>query len=85
MAPNENDPTARLARAMELLLKLKIHEIKGDRNQSQMILLLGKLGASAAEIATLLGASRATIDPLLSRARSAKKAKPARPARRKVR
>lgn len=79
---NDNDATARLARALELLLKLKIQEIRGDRNQSQMILLLGELGATAAEIEALLGANRATIAPLLSRAKSAKKVKPAR---RKVR
>ena len=42
-------------RTLELLLKLKIQELKGDRNQSEMILFLDSLGFQSGEIIRLLG------------------------------
>jgi len=54
--------------SIELLLKLKISEVKGDRSQSEMILLLDSLGFKSGEIIKFLGASEGTVRPILSRA-----------------
>ena len=62
-----------IERALELLLKLKVQELKGERSQSEMILLLDSLGFKSGEIVKCLGASPATVRPILSRARSKKK------------
>jgi len=64
-----------LSRSTELLLRLKIHELKGDRSQSEMILFLDKLGFKSGEIIRLLGATAATVRPILSRGRKNKKKK----------
>lgn len=69
---NSNDVLAEIARAADLLLKLKIYELKGERNQSEMILLLDSLGFKSGEIIRLLGASETTVRPILSRARKRK-------------
>lgn len=66
---------AALNRATELLLRLKIHEIKGERSQSEMILYLDTLGFKAGEIIRLLGATAATVHPVLSRGRKNKNKK----------
>jgi hypothetical protein len=66
----EIDPIERLVRSVDLLLRLKLREITGDRNQKAMILFMGEMGATAAEIASLLGVSRANVDPVLSKARA---------------
>jgi hypothetical protein len=63
----------RVARSLELLLRLKVEEVRGERNQKEMIHLLTKLGAKAGEIISLLGVSPAIVHPEMSRARSAKK------------
>jgi len=64
-----------LNRAIELLLKLKIAELRGDRSQSEMILFLDSLGFKSGEIIKLTGASGATVHPILSRGRKNKKKK----------
>ena len=64
------EPIEQLARSVDLLLRLKVREIRGDRNQTQMILLLGEAGATGGEIASLLGVSRTNVDPVLSKARA---------------
>ena len=61
---------AKIARSVGLLVRLKVDEIKGDRSQSEMIRVLAELGASAAEISSLLNARRTTVDPIVSRARA---------------
>jgi hypothetical protein len=65
--------SAALNRSIELLLKLKVAELKGDRSQSEMILFLDSLGFKAKEIVNLTGASPATVHPILSRGRKKKK------------
>lgn len=66
----EIDPIERLARSVDLLLRLKLRELTGDRNQKATILFMGEMGATAAEIASLLGISRTNVDPVLSKARA---------------
>jgi DNA-directed RNA polymerase specialized sigma24 family protein len=58
-----------LGRAAELLLRLKIHELRGERSQSEMIALLDSLGFKSGEIIRLLNASEGTVRPILSRSR----------------
>jgi DNA-directed RNA polymerase specialized sigma24 family protein len=57
-----------VARHLELLVKLAVHSIQGERNQTEMILLLGGLGFRTAEIASVLGAPKSSVAPILSRA-----------------
>ncbi len=64
-----------LSRSTELILRLKIQELKGDRSQSEMILFLDALGFKAGEIIRLLGATASTVHPILSRGRKKKKKK----------
>jgi DNA-directed RNA polymerase specialized sigma24 family protein len=64
-----------LSRSNELLLKLKIHELKGEKSQSEMILFLDTLGFKSGEIIRLLGATAGTVRPILSRGRKNKKKK----------
>jgi DNA-directed RNA polymerase specialized sigma24 family protein len=66
----KTEPIDRLARSVDLLVRLKLHEIRGQRSQKEMVLLLGQAGASGGEIASLLGISRTNVDPILSKARS---------------
>jgi DNA-directed RNA polymerase specialized sigma24 family protein len=62
-----------IQRSIELLLKLKADQLKGDRSQSEMILLLDSLGFKSGEIIKILGASDKTVRPILSRARKKRK------------
>ena len=69
-AKDNVEPIERIARSMDLLLRLKLGEVKGDRSQRDMIRFLGSHGATAGEIASLLGVSSTTVHPELSKARA---------------
>lgn len=62
-------------RLTELILRLKIFELRGERSQSEMILLLDSLGFKSGEIIRLTGASETTVRPILSRGRKSGKHK----------
>lgn len=62
-----------MERSIDLLLRLKIHELKGEKPQTEMILLLDSLGFRSGEIIQLLGAPAGTVRPILSRAHKKKK------------
>jgi DNA-directed RNA polymerase specialized sigma24 family protein len=64
------EPLEQIARSADLLLRLKLQEMKEGQSQTQMILLLGGIGATGGEIAALLDVSRTTVDPILSKARA---------------
>jgi DNA-directed RNA polymerase specialized sigma24 family protein len=68
--PQATDPLERVAHSIDLLVRLKLDELKGERSQREMIRFLGGLGATGGEIASLLGVSRTTVDPELSKARA---------------
>ena len=72
-AKDNTEPIERLARSVDLLVKLKVEELKGERNQREMIRFLYSLGAGGAEITAMLGISRSTVDPELSKLRKGKK------------
>lgn len=65
-----------IARSVEMLVRLKVQEIKGERNNTDMIYMLAGLGATSGEISTLLGMKPTSVMPILSRARAKGKAKP---------
>jgi hypothetical protein len=64
---------ATLNKLVEVLVKLKLEEVKGERSQKDMTLLLGKMGCSSGEVAKLLGVKETTVYPIPSRARGKKK------------
>lgn len=70
---NPVDPLERLASSVDLLVKLKVEELKRDRSQREMIKFLGGLGVGGGDIASLLGINRTTVDPELSKLRAGKK------------
>jgi DNA-binding MarR family transcriptional regulator len=57
-------------RALNLLVKLQVSALQGDRKQKDMILFLDQRGCKSAEIADYLGATSTTVSPILSRAHS---------------
>ena len=67
------DPVEQLARSVNLLVRLKLEEVKRDRSQREMIHFLGSLGLGGGEIASLLGINRTTVDPELSKSRAGRK------------
>ena len=70
---NTQDPMHQIARNLELLLRLKVEELKKDRSQKEMIRSLFELGAESGEIASLLRVSNTTVNPELSKLRAAEK------------
>jgi hypothetical protein len=70
MKQEAEDVTRKIARAVDLLVRLKIDEVKGTRNQSDLVKFLAGLGATAAEISSLTNLKRTTVDPILSRSRA---------------
>jgi len=70
-----DDAVQELARSVELLLKLKVAELRGERSQSELILFLDSVGFRSGEIISLTGAPGATVRPILSRAKKTKKKK----------
>ena len=68
----DENPLEQIARCVDLLLRLKIDEVKGDRTQGEMIRFLGSQGATPAEVASLLGVKPSTVYPELSKARASK-------------
>lgn len=67
--PRKTDSLERIERLLDILVRLKLRELKADRNQTETILLLGEVGMTGGEIASLVGISRKTVDPTLSKAR----------------
>ncbi len=69
------DPVERLVHLVDLLIRLKLREMKAGRSQKEMILLLGDAGITGGEIASLLRIDRTTVAPILSRARGTPRTK----------
>jgi hypothetical protein len=63
----------KIARSLDLLVRLKIDQIKGSRNQTNMILLLASLGATTPEISSLLRVPTTTVSPIVSKRRGSAK------------
>lgn len=56
-------------RLLEILVRLNLQTMKGDRNQADMILMLDSVGCGPREIADLLGTTSNTVSVTLSNAR----------------
>ncbi len=69
MDSQERELLVGLKRSLNLLLKLKIQEIRGDQSQKDLILLLDSLGCRPTEIAELLNTGVTSVNPVLSRSR----------------
>lgn len=80
-AAAQSDPIATLTRSVDLLVRMKVHEIKAERSQREMIKLLFEMGARNTEIASMLNLKSTTVDPELSKLRKGGSAKPKRKAR----
>jgi DNA-directed RNA polymerase specialized sigma24 family protein len=82
----QKDPIQQLADSVDLLVRLKIDSLKGDRSQTQMIHLLAGFGLEASEIARVLNLPGTTVAPEVSKLRATQKnEEPAkRPKKRKV-
>jgi DNA-directed RNA polymerase specialized sigma24 family protein len=71
----QKEPIQQLADSVDLLLRLKIDSVKGDRSQKQMIHLLAGFGLEASEIARLLRLPATTVAPEVSKLRKPSKQK----------
>jgi hypothetical protein len=58
-----------IARSLNLLVKLKVMEVQGERKLKEMVLLLHSLGCRPIEIAEILGKTSNDINPIISRSR----------------
>jgi DNA-directed RNA polymerase specialized sigma24 family protein len=63
----------RLNQLVEVLVRLKLEEVRGERSQKEMILFLGTMGCSPGDIANLLSIKETNVYPILSRARQTNK------------
>ena len=72
MGNDEGDLLLQIKRSLDLLVKLRLDDCRGERNQKDMILYLSALGCTPTEIAALLGTTANVVNPTLSRARKKK-------------
>ena len=77
MAPRSKpkDPVEQLAHWVELLVRLKIDSIKGDRSQVEMIRFLAGFRLDTPEIVSLLNLPTTTVAPVVSKMRATGKNK----------
>jgi len=69
MSADDTGALAQIARTLDLLLKLKVDEVRGDRKSQEMIFLLHSYGCTPKEIANALGKTTNDVSPVLSRAK----------------
>ncbi len=60
---------SRMTRLLEILVRLNLQTMRGDRMQKDMILLLDLIGCGPSEIADLLGTTSNTVNVSLSTAK----------------
>lgn len=74
----ESDELAALnkvARLLEILTRLNLQTMRGDRTQAQTVLMLDEAGCGPSEIAALLGTTANTVNVTLSNAKKRKRKK----------
>jgi len=59
----------KVARLMEILVRLNLQNLKGDRSQNNMISMLDSAGCTQSEIANLLGTTTNTVNVSLYKAK----------------
>lgn len=70
--PNELDELAlfkKMTRLLEILVRLNLQNMKGDRSQNGMISLLDSVGCGQSEIADFLGTTTNTVNVSLYKAK----------------
>ena len=75
---NESDELAllnKMTRLLEILVRLNLQTMRGDRTQRDMILMLDSVGCGPSEIADLLGTTSNTVNVSLSNAKKKKRKK----------
>jgi DNA-directed RNA polymerase specialized sigma24 family protein len=59
----------KVARFLEILTRLNLQTMRGDRSQQDMVLMLDAVGCGPSEIADLLGTTANTVNVTLSNAK----------------
>jgi DNA-directed RNA polymerase specialized sigma24 family protein len=59
----------KMTRLLEILVRLNLHNMKGDRSQNDMIALLDSVGCGQSEIADFLGTTTNTVNVTLYKAK----------------
>jgi len=75
---NEGDEISvlnRMTRLLEILVRLNLQTMRGDRTQKDMILMLDSVGCKPSEIAGLLGTTPNTVNVSLSNAKRKRREK----------
>ena len=70
--PDDTDEMSllgKISRSLEILVRLNLHTMRGDRSQSEMISMLDSVGCGGSEIAKLLGTTANTVNVSLHRAK----------------
>lgn len=62
---DRQDVLLAIQESLDLLLRLKIQEVRSTRSQADMIQFLGETGCGPAKIAALLGTSVNNVKPVL--------------------
>jgi hypothetical protein len=65
----------RMRRLLEILVRLNLESMRGDRSQNEMISMLDSVGCGQSEIADLLGTTANTVNVSLYKAKKRKKKK----------
>jgi hypothetical protein len=67
--PDELTLFRKMARLLEILVRLNLQNMKGDRSQNDMISLLDSVGCGQSEIADFLGTTANTVNVSLYKAK----------------
>lgn len=63
----------KMTRLLEILVRLNLQAMRGERTQRDMILILDSVGCGPSEIADLLGTTSNTVNVALSNAKKKRK------------
>jgi len=62
----------KMTHMLEILVRLNLQSMRGDRTQGDMVLMLDSVGCGPSEIADLLGTTSNTVNVTLSNAKKKK-------------
>lgn len=62
---DEKSLLSKMSRFLEILVRLNLHAMRGNRNQGDLISLLDSVGCGQSEIADLLGTTPNTVNVTL--------------------
>lgn len=73
---NQNDDLSllnKMTRLLEILVRINLQSMRGDRTQREMILMLDSVNCGPSEIANLLGTTSNSVNVSLSNAKKMKR------------